>query len=187
MDLLQTAADFLPHLLSAPLLPLAALAVSVLALSTLTAADTTVQARQEQRLKEESGEALMLTKMHAIGFGVMASLGLLAMWLWSNVLGETTKSCGKNYMGFILYADEESENKLTAVIHPFFLFFWVIAPYSWTTSLYEPVHVRAWIVREYPTVHARHHAQVGSWTRAALASLYRCGIDGCVMVLAKEL
>ncbi|CAO3573294.1 unnamed protein product [Mortierella alpina] len=86
MDLLQTAADFLPHLLSAPLLPLAALAVSVLALSTLTAADTTVQARQEQRLKEESGEALMLTKMHAIGFGVMASLGLLAMWLWSNVL-----------------------------------------------------------------------------------------------------
>ncbi|KAF9983252.1 Signal peptide peptidase-like 2B [Mortierella antarctica] len=89
MDLLQTVADYLPHLLSAPLLPLAALAVSVLALSTLTAADTTVQARQEQRLKEESGEALMLTKMHAIGFGVMASLGLLAMWLWSNVLGFT--------------------------------------------------------------------------------------------------
>ncbi|KAF9280649.1 Signal peptide peptidase-like 2B [Mortierella alpina] len=89
MDLMQTAADFLPHLLSAPLLPLAALAVIVLALSTLAAADTTVQARQEQRLKEESGEAMLLTKTHAVGFGLMASMGLLAMWLWSNVLGFT--------------------------------------------------------------------------------------------------
>ncbi|KAG0202661.1 Signal peptide peptidase-like 2B [Mortierella sp. GBA30] len=89
MNLMQAVAVFMPHLLSAPLLPLAILATTVLALSTLTAADTTVQARQEQRLKEESGEALALTKVHAIGFGFMASIGLLAMWMWSNVLSFT--------------------------------------------------------------------------------------------------
>ncbi|KAF8940159.1 signal peptide peptidase-domain-containing protein [Dissophora ornata] len=79
-------AAYLPYLLSAPLLPLAVLAVTVLTLSTLAAADTTVQERQEQRQKEENGEAVALTKLHAIGFGVVASIGLLAMWMWSNVL-----------------------------------------------------------------------------------------------------
>ncbi|KAI7831099.1 signal peptide peptidase-domain-containing protein [Gamsiella multidivaricata] len=79
-------AVFLPHLMSAPLLPLAILAITVLVLSTLAAADTTVQARQEQRQKEESGEAVALTKTHAVGFGFLASIGLLAMWMWSNVL-----------------------------------------------------------------------------------------------------
>ncbi|KAG0358206.1 Signal peptide peptidase-like 2A [Gamsiella multidivaricata] len=82
-------AVFLPHLMSAPLLPLAILAITVLVLSTLAAADTTVQARQEQRQKEESGEAVALTKTHAVGFGFLASIGLLAMWMWSNVLGFT--------------------------------------------------------------------------------------------------
>ncbi|KAF9184556.1 Signal peptide peptidase-like 2B [Haplosporangium sp. Z 11] len=79
-------AVFLPHLLSAPLLPLAILAIAVLTLSTTAAADTTVQAREEQRQKEEKGEAVALNKVHALGFGVMASIGLLAMWMWSNVL-----------------------------------------------------------------------------------------------------
>ncbi|KAF9413759.1 Signal peptide peptidase-like 2B, partial [Podila epigama] len=77
---------FVPHLLSVPLLPLAFLAVVVLFLSTYSAADTTVQERQEQRQKEESGESVSLTKVHALGFGVMASLGLLAMWIWPDVL-----------------------------------------------------------------------------------------------------
>lgn len=77
---------YIPHLISAPLLPLALLAITVLALSTHSAADTTVQERQLQRQKEESGESVALTKVHAIGFGFMASLGLLAMWMWSNVL-----------------------------------------------------------------------------------------------------
>lgn len=79
-------AVYIPHLVSAPLLPLALLAITVLALSTHSAADTTVQERQMQRQKEESGESVALTKVHAIGFGFMASLGLLAMWMWSNVL-----------------------------------------------------------------------------------------------------
>ncbi|KAI1320365.1 Signal peptide peptidase-like 2C [Mortierella claussenii] len=79
-------AAFLPYLVSAPLLPLAILAVMVLTLSTLAAADTTVQERQEQKLKEEIGGAVALTKYHAIGFVFMASIGLLAMWMWSNVL-----------------------------------------------------------------------------------------------------
>ncbi|KAF9346509.1 Signal peptide peptidase-like 2A [Mortierella sp. AD094] len=60
--------------------------ITVLTLSTLASADTTVQERQEQRQKEESGEAIALTKYHAIGFGFVASIGLLAMWMWSNVL-----------------------------------------------------------------------------------------------------
>ncbi|KAF9439135.1 Signal peptide peptidase-like 2B [Entomortierella beljakovae] len=60
--------------------------VSVLTLSTLSAADTTIQERQEQRLKEDSGEAVALTKYHALGFGFVASIGLLAMWMWSDVL-----------------------------------------------------------------------------------------------------
>ncbi|KAG0320077.1 Signal peptide peptidase-like 2B [Dissophora globulifera] len=77
---------FLPYLVSAPLLPLAVLAVLVLTLSTLAAADTTVQERQEQRQKEESGEAVALTTWHAIGFVFVASIGLLAMWMWSDVL-----------------------------------------------------------------------------------------------------
>ncbi|KAI8356838.1 signal peptide peptidase-domain-containing protein [Mortierella sp. GBAus27b] len=86
MNAVQLLAAFLPHLLSAPLLPLAILAIAVLTLSTLAAADTTVQERQQQRQKEESGEAVALTKTHAIGFGFMASVGLLAMWMWSNVI-----------------------------------------------------------------------------------------------------
>ncbi|KAG0303528.1 Signal peptide peptidase-like 2C [Dissophora globulifera] len=77
---------FLPYLVSVPLLPLAVLAVLVLTLSTLAAADTTVQERQEQRQKEESGEAVALTTWHAIGFVFVASIGLLAMWMWSDVL-----------------------------------------------------------------------------------------------------
>ncbi|KAF9942206.1 Signal peptide peptidase-like 2A [Modicella reniformis] len=87
MSVAQVLATFLPYLLSAPLLPLAILAVAVLTLSTLAAADTTVQERQQQRQKEESGEAVTLTKAHALGFGFVASVGLLAMWMWSNVLG----------------------------------------------------------------------------------------------------
>ena len=79
---------YLPHLLSAPLLPLALLATAVLTLSTLAAADITVQDRHEQRQREESGEAVALTKLHALGFIVMASLGLLAMWMWADVLGK---------------------------------------------------------------------------------------------------
>ncbi|KAF9101859.1 Signal peptide peptidase-like 2A [Mortierella sp. GBA35] len=86
MSFMQAMAVYVPHLVSAPLLPLALLAVTVLALSTHSAADTTVQERQMQRQKEESGESVALTKVHAIGFGFMASLGLLAMWMWSNVL-----------------------------------------------------------------------------------------------------
>ncbi|KAF9147558.1 Signal peptide peptidase-like 2A [Linnemannia schmuckeri] len=86
MSFTQAMAVYLPHLVSAPLLPLALLAIAVLALSTHSAADTTFQERQMQRQKEESGESVALTKVHAIGFGFMASLGLLAMWLWSNVL-----------------------------------------------------------------------------------------------------
>ncbi|KAF9934158.1 Signal peptide peptidase-like 2A [Linnemannia zychae] len=86
MSFTQAMAVFLPHLISAPLLPLAFLATAVLALSTHSAADTTIQERQMQRQKEESGESVALTKVHAIGFGIMASLGLLAMWMWSNVL-----------------------------------------------------------------------------------------------------
>ncbi|KAF9317981.1 Signal peptide peptidase-like 2A [Podila horticola] len=77
---------FVPHLLSTPLLPLTLLAVTVLSLATWAAADTTVQERQIQRHKEEIGESVALTKVHAVGFGIMASLGLLAMWMWSNVL-----------------------------------------------------------------------------------------------------
>ncbi|KAF9109962.1 Signal peptide peptidase-like 2A [Mortierella sp. AM989] len=61
--------------------------ITVLTLSTLASADTTVQERQEQRQKEESGEAVALTTYHALGFGFVASIGLLAMWMWSNVLG----------------------------------------------------------------------------------------------------
>ncbi|KAF8947198.1 Signal peptide peptidase-like 2A [Haplosporangium gracile] len=86
MSFTQAMAMYLPHLVSAPLFPLALLAIAVLTLSTHSAADTTVQERQMQRQKEESGESLALTKVHAIGFGIMASLGLLAMWMWSNVL-----------------------------------------------------------------------------------------------------
>ncbi|KAG0298423.1 Signal peptide peptidase-like 2A [Linnemannia gamsii] len=86
MSFIQAMAVYVPHLVSAPLLPLALLAITVLALSTHSAADTTVQERQMQRQKEESGESVALTKVHAIGFGVMASIGLLAMWMWSNVL-----------------------------------------------------------------------------------------------------
>lgn len=88
MSYTQAMAVYIPHLVSAPLLPLALLAITVLALSTHSAADTTVQERQMQRQKEESGESVALTKVHAIGFGFMASLGLLAMWMWSNVLGK---------------------------------------------------------------------------------------------------
>jgi len=88
MSARETIALFVPHLVSTPLLPLALLAVTVLSLTTWAAADTTVQERQIQRHKEETGESVALTKVHAVGFGVMASLGLLAMWMWSNVLGK---------------------------------------------------------------------------------------------------
>ncbi|KAF9374558.1 Signal peptide peptidase-like 2A [Podila verticillata] len=86
MSAMETMALFVPHLVSTPLLPLALLAITVLSLATWAAADTTVQERQIQRHKEETGESVALTKVHALGFGVMASLGLLAMWMWSNVL-----------------------------------------------------------------------------------------------------
>ncbi|KAF9910800.1 Signal peptide peptidase-like 2A [Linnemannia zychae] len=86
MSFTQAVMVYIPHLISVPLLPLAFLAITVLALSTHSAADTTVQERQLQRQKEETGESVALTKVHAIGFGFMASLGLLAMWMWSNVL-----------------------------------------------------------------------------------------------------
>ncbi|KAG0360646.1 Signal peptide peptidase-like 2A [Podila minutissima] len=86
MSAMETMALFVPHLVSTPLLPLALLAVTVLSLATWAAADTTVQERQIQRHREAAGESVTLTKVHAVGFGVMASLGLLAMWMWSNVL-----------------------------------------------------------------------------------------------------
>lgn len=88
MSAMETMALFVPHLVSTPLLPLALLAVTVLSLATWAAADTTVQERQIQRHREAAGESVTLTKVHAVGFGVMASLGLLAMWMWSNVLGK---------------------------------------------------------------------------------------------------
>ncbi|GJJ70919.1 hypothetical protein EMPS_03269 [Entomortierella parvispora] len=113
MSVMGTLSIYLPHLLSAPLLPLALLATTVLTLSTLAAADTTVEDRHEQRQKEESGEAVALTKLHALGFIVMASLGLLAMWMWANVLVYLSLFC------FGLSAFVSIQQCLPDILHSF--------------------------------------------------------------------
>ncbi|KAG0373844.1 Signal peptide peptidase-like 2A [Mortierella sp. AD032] len=130
MSFTQALAVYFPHLITAPLLPLALLAITVLALSTHSAADTTVQERQLQRQKEETGESVALTKVHAIGFGFMASLGLLAMWMWSNVLGFTISLMLK-----VLKASSMSSPALlllTAFIYDVFFVF--VTPYLTSTG-----------------------------------------------------
>ncbi|KAG0274165.1 Signal peptide peptidase-like 2A [Linnemannia exigua] len=130
MSFTQAMAVYFPHLVSTPLLPLALLAITVLVLSTHSAADTTVQERQMQRQKEETGESVALTKVHAIGFGFMASLGLLAMWMWSNVLGFTISLMLK-----VLKASSMSSPTLlllTAFIYDVFFVF--VTPYLTSTG-----------------------------------------------------
>lgn len=153
MSAIETMALFVPHLLSTPLLPLTLLAVTVLSLATWAAADTTVQERQIQRHKEEIGESVALTKVHAVGFGIMASLGLLAMWMWSNVLGKDGYFfCDLPCPRWYLLRQEITE------IHP--LLVW-----SYNDSVRKSFHIRTGIICQHSAIAARDLVPRGPWTR----------------------
>ncbi|KAF9162558.1 Signal peptide peptidase-like 2A [Actinomortierella ambigua] len=86
MSNMQMATWVVSQLVSDPLLPLAGLAVTVLTLSAMAAANTTPQERTVQRQLEAKGEAIALEAKHTIVFLAAATTGLLSMWMFPNFL-----------------------------------------------------------------------------------------------------
>ncbi len=75
-------------LTSKPLASLTLLSLVIISLASYYAADP--WKKPEAREKEqESGNVIHVTAKHAIGFGGIASLGLISMWTFPNALGKT--------------------------------------------------------------------------------------------------
>jgi hypothetical protein len=74
-------------LVSKPLASLTLLSIVIISLASYYAADPWKKPEVREK-DQESGNVIHLTVKHAIGFGGIASLGLISMWLFPNALGK---------------------------------------------------------------------------------------------------
>jgi hypothetical protein len=74
-------------LISKPLASLTLLSIIIISLASYYAADPWKKPEAREK-DQETGNVIHLTAKHAIGFGGIASFGLVSMWMFPNALGK---------------------------------------------------------------------------------------------------